>query len=195
MPGLFAGPSQRATATTVDPDQRVSALSHRHTSSAAQQGRQLLPVRARAALSSTSYQDPLRPRQQAPPVTLRTPRQRYRPWRTARPHCPHMSVAPDRSGDRTQGQAGPTDGPSSSDVPLCSSSDSLSRPRVPQRRAPSYPRGGGHPDHPDSLRSSRLTLPSSRGHAPGCHPPTRVIHASDFFFHTGRRHLVTFPDG
>ena len=27
------------------------------------------------------------------------------------------------------------------------------------------------------------------------HPPTRVIHASDFFFHTGRRHLVTFPDG
>ena len=53
---------------------------------------------------SISYQDPLRSRQRRRPVPLRSPRQRYRSWRTARPATlpSRTHSSPDRSDRKTR---------------------------------------------------------------------------------------------
>ena len=60
---------------------------------------------------SISYQDPLRLRQRRRPVPLRSPRQRYGSWRTARAqrHCPRAHTAHPTAAIAKQGQAGTTD--------------------------------------------------------------------------------------
>ena len=84
--GAPTAQSQRqATAACQLSTQCVSALSHRHTSPAAQHDRQLThpgPGRVSPPYQTRTRCDRASRRR---PVPLRSPHQRYRPWRTARP--------------------------------------------------------------------------------------------------------------